>query len=183
MCFDTGLDDSHFQDVLDNMTEEEIQTAVEVNNQRNDEYRRAGLLPPQSELPLDLTVEEVQMELIEHNTRPYSAVETDVTDTYDIEGAPVRGRRARPVNAVTRNDVDASTTAGFTNPRPVTVTSTTSAASSTAPATPVPAAAAPASPTPIASATVQAPAVVSTEPPEASSAAQPPSEEQGSNSV
>lgn len=33
-----GLDDSHFQDVLDSMTPEEYEVAVEVNQQREREY-------------------------------------------------------------------------------------------------------------------------------------------------
>ena len=35
-----GLDDSMYQDVLDNMTEEEMEYACEVNREREEEYRR-----------------------------------------------------------------------------------------------------------------------------------------------
>jgi hypothetical protein len=44
-----GLDDSHFQDVLDGMSEEELARAQQVNAERTEEYRRAGILP----LPLE----------------------------------------------------------------------------------------------------------------------------------
>mmetsp|Transcript_3186 Transcript_3186/g.4978 ORF Transcript_3186/g.4978 Transcript_3186/m.4978 type:complete len:235 (+) Transcript_3186:74-778(+) len=40
-----GIDDSMFQDVLDEMSEEEMAAAVAVNAQREEEYRRAGMLP------------------------------------------------------------------------------------------------------------------------------------------
>ncbi len=39
-----GLDDSRFQDVLDNMTEEEMAAAEAVNKEREQEYRDHGLL-------------------------------------------------------------------------------------------------------------------------------------------
>jgi hypothetical protein len=49
-----GLDDSHFQDVLDSMSEEELARAQQVNAERTEEYRRAGILP----LPLEGEEEE-----------------------------------------------------------------------------------------------------------------------------
>lgn len=39
-----GIDDSRFQDVLDGMTEEEMERAVAVNAQREREYREAGII-------------------------------------------------------------------------------------------------------------------------------------------
>lgn len=44
-----GLDDSHFQDVLDGMTEEEMNRAIAVHAERQEEYRQAGLLPRNDE--------------------------------------------------------------------------------------------------------------------------------------
>jgi hypothetical protein len=107
------LDDSHFQDVLDNMTEEEIQAAVEVNNQRNAEYRQAGLLPPQSEMPIDLTVEQVTMELIGPNgsARSYATVSSsEGTDICDIE---MKGEVTRPAMTMSRADTDDSEVANI----------------------------------------------------------------------
>jgi hypothetical protein len=101
------------------MTEEEIQAAVDVNNQRNEEYRRAGILPPQSELPLDLTVEEVQTELIGNSSAAYSALGGDNRETYDIEGAPIQGRRAQPITAQVRSDTGASTPTESPATRPI----------------------------------------------------------------
>ena len=53
-----GLDDSRFQDVLDNMTEEERQHAEAVNAERQQEYRDAGLLIDEA-VPSDDIVAEV----------------------------------------------------------------------------------------------------------------------------
>mmetsp|Transcript_124432 Transcript_124432/g.244051 ORF Transcript_124432/g.244051 Transcript_124432/m.244051 type:complete len:216 (+) Transcript_124432:112-759(+) len=125
-----GLDDSHFQDVLDNMTEEEIAAAVEVNNQRNDEYRRAGLLPPQSELPLDMTVEDVSVELIGNPPGLYSAVDAS-EEACDIENP-------RPVVSMNRADtgvelVNNSSSIGFNKPKVPPTGSTTLTSTSPSP--------------------------------------------------
>lgn len=88
------------------MTEEEIHAAVAVNNQRNEEYRQAGILPPQSELPLDLTAEEVMAELVGREGLTYGAISTTETEAYDIEGAPIKGRTAQPTAAVVRADTE-----------------------------------------------------------------------------
>lgn len=44
------------------MTEEEMAAAVEVNEERNEEYRRAGIIPEMT-LPDDLTVEDIGVDL------------------------------------------------------------------------------------------------------------------------
>ena len=95
-----GLDDSHFQEVLDSMTEEEIQVAVAVNNQRNEEYRLAGLLPPESEMPMDLSVEQVTMELAATSTvLPYETLRNAEEERSDIEN---RGGSSPAVKAISR---------------------------------------------------------------------------------
>ena len=95
-----GLDDSHFQEVLDSMTEEEIQVAVAVNNQRNEEYRLAGLLPPESEMPMDLSVEQVTMELAATSTvLSYETLKNTEQERGDIEN---RGDTSPAVMAISR---------------------------------------------------------------------------------
>ena len=44
------------------MTEEEMAAAIEVNEERNEEYRRAGIIP-EATLPDDLTVEDIGVDL------------------------------------------------------------------------------------------------------------------------
>eukprot|EP00601_Ochromonadales_sp_CCMP2298_P010871 CAMPEP_0173247406 /NCGR_PEP_ID=MMETSP1142-20121109/17879_1 /TAXON_ID=483371 /ORGANISM="non described non described, Strain CCMP2298" /LENGTH=128 /DNA_ID=CAMNT_0014179785 /DNA_START=104 /DNA_END=487 /DNA_ORIENTATION=+ len=46
-----GLDDSYFQDVLDDMSPDEMAAAQAVHLQRTAEYRAAGMLPPEDEIP------------------------------------------------------------------------------------------------------------------------------------
>ena len=95
-----GLDESHFQEVLDSMTEEEIQVAVAINNQRNEEYRLAGLLPPESEMPMDLSVEQVTMELAATSTvLSYETLRNTEQERGDIEN---RGGSSPAVRAISR---------------------------------------------------------------------------------
>ena len=82
------------------MTEEEIQVAVAVNNQRNEEYRLAGLLPPESEMPMDLSVEQVTMELAATSTvLSYETLKNTEQERGDIEN---RGTTSPAVMAISR---------------------------------------------------------------------------------
>lgn len=106
-----GLDDSYFQEVLDNMTEEEKQQAMRVHKQREEEYRRFFEKNPDhpkhpAKMAAVLAEEEEQEQAtafaalsaitggaitIEgggsaHNTNVYEAVQqTRITDEEDIE--------------------------------------------------------------------------------------------------
>ena len=82
------------------MTEEEIQVAVAINNQRNEEYRLAGLLPPESEMPMDLSVEQVTMELAATSTvLSYETLRNAEEERSDIEN---RGATSPAVMAISR---------------------------------------------------------------------------------
>lgn len=79
------------------------------------------------------------MELIGTSTRSYSAVDSgDAAEVaYDIEGAPIPGRKARPIASIHRADTEASTPIVTTDSSSSRTEHTTLAASNAVP--PIPA--------------------------------------------
>lgn len=112
-----GLDESHFQEVLDNMTEEEMAAAVEVNNRRTEEYRQAGILPLQTDLPADLSPEDVEVEVFSSSTKKYTMVNGGMIIETDIENSE-NGVEMQPAMSMIRSDIEVGSTQSTASPSP-----------------------------------------------------------------
>jgi len=98
------------------MTEEEMAAAIEVNEERNEEYRRAGIIP-EATLPEDLTVEDIGVDLYS-TTGPqsYRKINNGVSNG-DIENG---GVEMKPTVSISRpksefEEMDHSLDTPFTN--------------------------------------------------------------------
>lgn len=93
------------------MTEEEMAAAIEVNEQRNQEYKDAGILP-ETELPPDLTVEDIGVDLYSTTgpqSQKYRKINNGTSDANDIES----GVQMQPTVSINRDDADFENTNPF----------------------------------------------------------------------
>jgi len=90
------------------MTEEEMAAAIEVNEQRTQEYKDAGILP-ETELPPDLTVEDVGVDLYSVTGPQAGSYRQLNRGNGDIEG----GVQMQPAMSMQRSDDDFANTNPF----------------------------------------------------------------------
>lgn len=80
--------------------------AVEVNNRRNEEYRQAGILPMETELPPDLTMQDIAVELFSSSSKSYTMAEGGKIVEMDIENNKHNGLEMQPTMSITRTDLE-----------------------------------------------------------------------------